>query len=164
MNNIKIKELKEMTRQYCELLRNYPNSLDIIKKSGFNNNNKVTKENFEDFLNRIDCSNNKLDVQDFLFVFVSKIKDIFGNIIKENFPFYKDYNIQFFPYGDTIGIEIQVFYYYMGKQESHAYNIIPLDGYLERDIGYFESVLTDIKKDMISYPDNKIQQKFLREI
>jgi len=93
----------------------------------------------------------------------NKIKNIFENIIKENFPFYKNYDIQFFPYGDTIGIEICVIYYYMGKQESHIYNIILLDGYLESDIKYLESALTDIKKDMINYPENEIQQKFLRE-
>lgn len=93
----------------------------------------------------------------------NKIKDIFGNVIKENFPFYKDYDIRFFPYDDTVGIEIHVIYYYMSRLESHVFNIIPLDRYLESDIKYLESVLTDIKKDMISYPNNEVQQKFLRE-
>lgn len=164
MNNTTIKELKELNRLICSCPNSLDTVLDAIEKDNNNHNNKkLTKENFEYFVNRIRYSNNKLDIQDFLFITISKIKDIFGNIIKENFPFYTNYDISFsMCHGITTAI-ISISYYYMGKKEYHD-DIISLNSkYLEKNIQYFESVLTDIKKDIISYPNNETQQKFLRE-
>ena len=163
MSNTAIKKLKEISRQIYNCSNSLEVSLAIIEKGNNYNNEKITKENFEDFLNRIKYSNNKLNYQDFLFMSVSKIKDIFGNIIKENFPFYTDYNISLSMSHDFITVIISVSYYYMGKKE-HYDDIVPLNNeYLEKNIRCLESSLMDIKKDMISYPDNEIQQKFLRE-
>ena len=163
MNNTAIKELKEISRQIYNCSNSLEASLAIIEKGNDYNNEKITKESFEDFLNRIKYSNNKLNYQDFLFISVSKIKDIFENIIKENFPFYTDYNISFSMCHGVITVIISVSYYYMGKKEYYD-DIVPLKNkYLEKNIQCLESSLMDIRKDMISYPDNEIQQKFLRE-
>lgn len=163
MNNLTINKLKEISRQIYNCSNSLEATLATIEKGNNYNNEKVTKENFEDFLNRIKYSNNKLNYQDFLFISVSKIKDIFGNIIKENFPFYTDYNISFSMCHGVITVIISVSYYYMGKKEYYD-DIIPLNNkYLEKNIRCLESSLMDIRKDMISYPDNEIQQKFLRE-
>ena len=163
MNNTAIKELKEISRQIYNCSNSLEASLAIIEKGNDYNNEKITKESFEDFLNRIKYSNNKLNYQDFLFISVSKIKDIFENIIKENFPFYTDYNISFSMCHGVITVIISVSYYYMGKKEYYD-DIVPLNNkYLEKNIQCLESSLMDIRKDMISYPDNEIQQKFLRE-
>ena len=163
MNNTAIKKLKEISRQIYNCSNSLEASLAIIEKGNSYNNEKITKENFEDFLNRIKYSNNRLNYQDFLFISVSKIKDIFGNIIKENFPFYTDYNIRLSMRHDFITVIISVSYYYMGKKEYYD-DIVSLNNeYLEKNIRCLESSLMDIKKDMISYPDNEIQQKFLRE-
>ena len=163
MNNIAIKKLKEISRQIYNCSNSLDASLDIIEKGNNYNNEKITKENFENFLNRINYNNNKLVVQDFLFISVSKIKDIFGNIIKENFPFYTDCNISFSMCHGTIAVIISISYYYMGKKEYYD-DIVPLNNkYLEKNIRCLESSLMDIRKDMISYPDNEIQQKFLRK-
>lgn len=163
MNNTTIKELKELNRLICSCLNSLDTVLDTVEKdNNSHNNEKLTKENFEHLVNRIKCGNNKLDIQDFLFITVSKIKDIFGNIIKENFPFYTNYDISF-SMCHGIKVMVSISYYYMGKKERHD-DIISLNSkYLEKDIQYLENVLTDIKKDLINYPSNEIQQKFLRE-
>lgn len=159
MNNTAIKKLKEISRQIYNCSNSLEASLAIIEKDNNYNNEKITKENFEDFLNRIKYSNNKLNYQDFLFISVSKIKDIFGNIIKENFPFYADYNIRLSMRHDFIIVIISVSYYYMGKKEYYD-GIAPLNNeYLEKNIQCLESDLMDIRKDIINYPDNEIQQK-----
>ena len=163
MNNIAIKKLKEISKQIYNCSNSLEASLAIIEKGNNYNNEKITKENFEDFLNRIKYSNNKLNYQDFLFISVSKIKDIFGNIIKENFPFYADYNINLSMRYDFITVIISISYYYMGKKEYYD-DIVPLNNkYLEKNIRCLESSLINIRKNMISYPDNEIQQKILRE-
>ena len=159
MTKNEFEKLKEINRQIYNCSNSLDASLDIIEKGNNYNNEKITKENFEDFLNRIKYSNNKLNYQDFLFISVSKIKDIFGNIIKENFPFYTDYNISFSMCRGVVAVIISVSYYYMGKKEYYD-DIIPLNNkYLEKNIRCLESSLMDIRKDMISYSDNEIQQK-----
>lgn len=163
MNNTAIKKLKEINRQIYNCYNSLDVSLDIIEKGNNYTNEKITKENFEDFLNRIKYSNNKLNYQDFLFISVSKIKDIFGNIIKENFPFYADYNISFSMCHGVVTVIISVSYYYMGKKEYYD-DIVPLNNkYLEKNIRCLESSLMDIRKDIISYLDNEIQQKILKD-
>ena len=51
----------------------------------------------------------------------------------------------------------------MGKKEYYDNIALLNNKYLEKNIRCLESDLMDIRKDMISYPDNEIQQKFLRE-
>ena len=91
------------------------------------------------------------------------IRNVFGDIIKENFPFYTDYNISFSMCHGVIAVIISVSYYYMGKKEYYD-DIVPLNNkYLEKNIRCLESNLMNIRKDMISYPDNEIQRKILKE-
>ena len=90
---------------------------------------------------------------------LDKIREKIGDIIKENFPFYTDYNIDFSMCHGVITVIISISYYYMGKKEYYD-GIAPLNNeYLEKNIQCLESDLMDIRKDIINYPDNEIQQK-----
>ena len=89
-----------------------------------------------------------------------KVEEKIGDVIKENFPFYVSYKIKL---KNEYYCEISVTYYYMGK-ETNLSQVIPID-VLERE--YFltelKDFLLDVRKDLISYPDNETQQEFLRK-
>jgi hypothetical protein len=89
-----------------------------------------------------------------------EIKEKIGDIIKDTFPFYVSYKIKL---KNEHYCEILVNYYYMGK-ETNLSQVIPIDA-LERE--YFltalKDFLLDVRKDLISYPDNETQQEFLRK-
>lgn len=88
-----------------------------------------------------------------------EIKEKIGDIIKGTFPFYTSYKIK-------IGkdyYEIMVLYYYMGKLTSYIQKIPKRNLIVEKDLAGFKIYLTDIKKDLISYPKNETQQEFLRK-
>lgn len=89
-----------------------------------------------------------------------EILEKIGDVIKENFPFYVSYKLKF---KDEYYCEISVFYYYMGK-ETNLSQVIPINA-LEREdfLVVLKDFLLDVRKDLISYPDNKTQQKFLRK-
>lgn len=91
---------------------------------------------------------------------LDKIREEIGDIIKENFPFYVSYKINL---KNEYYCEISVTYYYMGK-ETNLSQVIPIDD-LERE--YFltalKDFLLDVRKDLISYPENETQQEFLRK-
>lgn len=140
MNNTAIKELKEITRQYCELLRNYPSSLDDIIKSGFNNNNKVTKENFEDFLEKIKSNDNKIDAEYYLIKSFREIKEIFKNDIDMIFPFYQLCDIQIKKDVGHLTVMITVEYSYKGKAKNYK-EIIPFNIDMEKHIASLEATL-----------------------
>lgn len=122
----------------------------------------VTKENVGDedfFKKRKEILKSQDPMEDRLIV--QNIRNVFGDIIKENFPFYMTYEICFD--NVIIGVYIHIWYYFMGKKE-HYNSVVSLNNHLEENVKCFEDDLMDIKKDMISYPDNEVQQKFLREI
>lgn len=163
MNNSIIDRLKEISRECYKILCNCTDALEKTTKENFNINHKLTKRNFENFLKKINSNDNKLDAEDYLIENLREIKEIFGNIIKENFPFYTDYDISFSMCHGNITVIVSVSYYYMGKKEYYD-DIVPLNNkYLEKNIRCFESSLIDIRKDIISYLGNEIQQKFLRK-
>lgn len=89
-----------------------------------------------------------------------KVLEKIGDVIKENFPFYVSYKINL---KNEYYCEISVIYYYMGK-ETNLSQVIPINA-LERE--YFltelKDFLLDVRKDLISYPENETQQEFLRK-
>lgn len=89
-----------------------------------------------------------------------KVLEKIGDTIKENFPFYVSYKINL---KNEYYCEISVNYYYMGK-ETNLSQVIPINA-LERE--YFltelKDFLLDVRKDLISYPENETQQEFLRK-
>lgn len=91
---------------------------------------------------------------------LDEIREKIGNVIKENFPFYVSYKINL---KNEYYCEISVNYYYMEK-ETNLSQVIPIDA-LERE--YFltelKDFLLDVRKDLISYPENETQQEFLRK-
>lgn len=89
-----------------------------------------------------------------------EIKETIGDIIKDTFPFYTSYKIKI----EKDYYEIIVLYYYMGKLTSYIQKIPKRNLIVKEDLDGFKICLTDIKKDLISYPKNKTQQKFLRKI
>lgn len=84
-----------------------------------------------------------------------EIKEKVGDIIKDTFPFYTSYEIKI----KKDYYEIMVLYYYMGKLTSYIQKVPKR----EENLDGFKIYLTDIKKDLISYPKNKTQQEFLRK-
>ena len=99
-----------------------------------------------------------------------KIEEKIGDIIKENFPFYVSYKLnKNTKFGQ--GYELEVKYYYMGKQVIFIKSI-PRYGLeeTEENLKRMEIILDEIKgflikirKDLISYPNNETQQEFLRK-
>ena len=99
-----------------------------------------------------------------------KILEKIGDIIKENFPFYVSYklnkNTKF-----RQNYELEINYYYMGKQVTFI-QFIPRYGLeiteknfkrIEIILDGFKDSLIEIRKDLISYPNNETQQEFLRK-
>lgn len=99
-----------------------------------------------------------------------KILEKIGDIIKENFPFYVSYNLnKNTKFGQDY--ELDVKYYYMGEQVTLT-QFIPRYGLeeTEKSLRRIEIILDrikdtfiEIRKDLISYPNNKTQQEFLRK-
>lgn len=89
-----------------------------------------------------------------------KVLEKIGDVINENFPFYVSYKIK--PKNGYY-CEISVIYYYMGKEVKIS-QVIPIND-LEREYFFTElkDFLLDVRKDLISYPENKTQQEFLRK-
>lgn len=99
-----------------------------------------------------------------------KVLEKIGDIIKENFPFYVSYNLnKNTKFGQDY--ELDVKYYYMGEQVILT-QFIPRYGLeeTEKSLRRIEIILDrikdtfiEIRKDLISYPNNKTQQEFLRK-
>lgn len=99
-----------------------------------------------------------------------KVLEKIEDIIKENFPFYVSYNLnkntKFWQ-----DYELYIKYYYMGEQVTLTqfiprYRLEEIEKSLEGMkfvLDGFKDVLIEIKKDLISYPDNETQQEFLRK-
>lgn len=99
-----------------------------------------------------------------------KVLEKIGDIIKENFPFYVSYNLnKNTKFGQDY--ELDVKYYYMGEQVILT-QFIPRYGLEETEkslrrieiiLDMIKDTFIEIRKDLISYPNNKTQQEFLRK-
>ena len=91
---------------------------------------------------------------------LDEIREKIEDIIKENLPFYTSYKINL---RNEYYWEISVTYYYMGK-ETNLVQVIPIN-VSEREcfLTEFKDFLLDVRKDLISYPENETQQEFLRK-
>lgn len=91
---------------------------------------------------------------------LDKIREKIRDVIKENSPFYISYKLKL---KNEYYCEISVNYYHMGK-EVQISQVIPID---DLDKEYFltelKDFLSDVRKDLISYPENETQQEFLRK-
>lgn len=99
-----------------------------------------------------------------------KILEKIGDIIKENFPFYVSYNLnKNTKFGQDY--ELDVKYYYMGEQVILTqfiprYSLEETEKSLRRIeiiLDRIKDTFIEIRKDLISYPNNKTQQEFLRK-
>lgn len=99
-----------------------------------------------------------------------KVLEKIGDVIKENFPFYVSYDLnKNTKFGQDY--ELDVKYYYMGQQviltqSIPRYGLEETEKSLERIeiiLDGFKDILLDVRKDLISYPNNKTQQEFLRK-
>ena len=91
---------------------------------------------------------------------LDKIKEKIGDVIKENFPFYVSYKFNF---KNEYYCEISVIYYYMGK-ETNLRQVISINALKREDfLTGLKDFLLDVRKDLISYPENETQQEFLRK-
>lgn len=99
-----------------------------------------------------------------------KILEKIGDIIKENFPFYVSYNLnKNTKFGQDY--ELDVKYYYMGEQVIltqfiSRYGLEETEKSLRRIeiiLDRIKDTFIEIRKDLISYPNNKTQQEFLRK-
>lgn len=99
-----------------------------------------------------------------------KVLEKIGDIINENFPFYVSYNLnKNTKFWENYKLDVK--YYYMGEQVILT-QFIPRYGLEETEkslekmeiiLDGFKDVLVEIKKDLISYPENDTQQEFLRK-
>lgn len=88
-----------------------------------------------------------------------QVLEAIGDIIKDSFPFYTSYKVKI----KEKSYRIMVLYYYMGKLTSFVQDVPKRDLTTEKDFDGFKICLTNVKKDLVSYPNNKTQQKFLRK-
>ena len=91
---------------------------------------------------------------------LDEVREKIGDVIKENFPFYVSYKIKL---KNEYYYEISVKYYYMGK-ETNLRQVISINALKREDfLTGLKDFLLDVRKDLISYSDNKTQQDFLRK-
>lgn len=141
MNNLTINRLKEISRECYEILYNCTEALEKTTKEKFNIEHKLTRENFENFLEKISSNNNIVDVEDWLTKILREIKEIFKDDIDMIFPFYQLCDIQIEEGVDwTLDVIIKIDYNYMGEIK-HYNDIIPLDKNIKKHISGFEAYL-----------------------
>ena len=91
---------------------------------------------------------------------LDEVREKIGDVIEENFPFYVSYKIKL---KNEYYYEISVKYYYMGK-ETNLRQVISINALKREDfLTGLKDFLLDVRKDLISYSDNKTQQDFLRK-
>jgi len=140
MNSLTINKLKEISLEYSKILCNYTEALEKVRNEKFDVNHKLTKENFENFLEKINSNGNNLDVEDYLIKDLIEIKEIFKDDINMIFPFYQLCDIQI---KDDIGylkVIIKIDYNYKGKMK-HYKETIPLNKNMKKHIASFETYL-----------------------
>jgi hypothetical protein len=140
MNDLTINKLKKISRECYEILDSYTESLERVAEEKSNIDYKLTKENFENFLEKINSNDNKLDAEDYLIKSFREIKEIFKNDINMIFPFYKLCDIQIKEGIGYLIIIIKIDYNYEGKVK-HYNEIIPLNKNMEKHIASLEATL-----------------------
>lgn len=140
MNNLTINKLKKIGQECCEILDSYTNSLEKVVEEKANIDYKVTKENFENFLEKIKSNDNKIDAEYYLIKSFREIKEIFKNDINMIFPFYQLCDIQIKKDVGHLTAIIEVNYNYKGKAKYYK-EIIPFNIDMEKHIASFEATL-----------------------
>lgn len=110
----------------------------------FDINHKLTKENFENFLEKINSNSNNLYAEDYLIKDLIEIKEIFKDNINMIFPFYQLCDIQI---KDDIGclkVIIKIDYNYKGKMK-HYKETISLNENMKKHIASFEAYLNVLR-------------------
>jgi hypothetical protein len=140
MNDLTINKLKKISQECYEILDSYTDSLEKVAEEKSNIDYKLTKENFENFLEKINSNDNKIDVEYYLIKNFREIKEIFKNDIDMIFPFYQLCDIQIKKdVGHLIAI-IKVDYNYKGKAKYYK-EIIPFNIDMEKHIASLEATL-----------------------
>lgn len=140
MNNLTINKLKKIGQECCEILDSYTNSLEKVVEEKANIDYKVTKENFENFLEKIKSNDNKIDAEYYLIKSFREIKEIFKNDINMIFPFYQLCDIQIKKDVGHLTAIIEVNYNYKGKAKYYK-EIIPFNIDMEKHIASLEATL-----------------------
>jgi hypothetical protein len=140
MNNLTINKLKKISRECYEILDNYTDSLEKVAEEKANIDYKVTKENFENFLEKIKSNDNKIDAEYYLIKSFREIKEIFKNDVDMIFPFYQLCDIQIKKDVGHLTAIIKVEYNYKGKAKYYK-EIIPFNIDMEKHIASLEATL-----------------------
>lgn len=140
MNNLTINKLKKIGQECCEILDSYTDSLEKVVEEKANIDYKVTKENFENFLEKIKSNDNKIDAEYYLIKSFREIKEIFKNDINMIFPFYQLCDIQIKKDVGHLTAIIEVNYNYKGKAKYYK-EIIPFNIDMEKHIASLEATL-----------------------
>lgn len=140
MNNLTINKLKKISQECYEILDNYTDALEKVVEEKANIDYKVTKENFENFLEKIKSNDNKIDAEYYLIKSFREIKEIFKNDINMIFPFYQLCDIQIKKDIGHLTAIIEVNYNYKGKTKYYK-EIIPFNIDMEKHIASFEATL-----------------------
>lgn len=145
MNNLTINKLKKICQECCEILDSYTDSLEKVVEEKANIDYKVTKENFENFLEKIKSNDNKIDAEYYLIKSFRKIKEIFKNDIDMIFPFYQLCDIQIKKDVGHLTAIIEVNYNYKGKAKYYK-EIIPFNIDMEKHIASLEATLNLLRE------------------
>lgn len=145
MNNLTINKLKKIGQECCEILDSYTDSLEKVVEEKANIDYKVTKENFENFLEKIKSNDNKIDAEYYLIKSFREIKEIFKNDINMIFPFYQLCDIQIKKDVGHLTAIIEVNYNYKGKAKYYK-EIIPFNIDMEKHIASLEATLNLLRE------------------
>lgn len=145
MNNLTINKLKKIGQECCEILDSYTDSLEKVVEEKANIDYKVTKENFENFLEKIKSNDNKIDAEYYLIKSFREIKEIFKNDIDMIFPFYQLCDIQIKKDVGHLTAIIEVNYNYKGKAKYYK-EIIPFNIDMEKHIASLEATLNLLRE------------------
>lgn len=140
MNNLTINKLKKIGQECCEILDSYNDSLEKVVEEKANIDYKVTKENFENFLEKIKSNDNKIDAEYYLIKSFREIKETFKNDIDMIFPFYQLCDIQIKKDVGHLTVMITVEYSYEGKAKNYK-EIIPFNIDMKKHIASLEATL-----------------------
>lgn len=140
MNNLTIYRLEEISQECYKILCNCNEALENTTKEKFNIDHKLTKENFENFLEKINSNDNKLDAEDYLIKNLREIKEIFKDYIDMIFPFYQLCDIQIKKDIGCLVVIIKIAYNYKGEAKYYK-DIIPLNIDIKKHIASFEATL-----------------------
>jgi hypothetical protein len=144
MNDLTINKLKKISQECYEILDNYTESLERAAEEKSNIDYRLTKENFENFLEKINSNDDKLDAEDYLIKSFREIKEIFKNDVDMIFPFYQLCDIQIKKDVGHLTTIIKVDYNYKGKAKYYK-EIIPFNIDMEKHIASLEATLNLLK-------------------